>query len=47
MFRRLLKQLKRRIEGARKSREMRRFMSGRAMIHALSNSGALVLPTKL
>lgn len=46
MLRRLLKQLVRRVENARKWREMRQFMSGRAMIHALSDSGALVLPSK-
>lgn len=47
MLRRLIRQLRRRFEGEMKWREMRRFMSGRAMVHALANSGALVLPGKV
>lgn len=46
MFRELLKRLKWRAESSRKWRKTQRFMNGRAMIHALADSGALALPVK-
>lgn len=44
MLRRLIRQIARRVDGARKSRAMKRFMSRRAMVHALADTGALTLP---